>query len=362
MENNRYSIKISPENLKGDIITLTYSGDSGLNTFGVYSGMSYILSGGTNGDSVLTGLTIPIFLTQSINDLGTYSVFDGDILQKDVLNNFLYSASTLNPYNVFLYNTSGDLTISFLTFTNFFVDWGDGSLVEQISNQPLSHIYPTTPDTYTISFSGQNTWGTTVIQKEIFVPVTGVTTTNLNGTITFTPQSGNWSGIPQTYDYIFTGDSNNNINSQISSTYTNVPFIVSGYTKSKLISLKRYGPTQYTVGYQFIKNNEVYGQVDDITSEFTQYTINGITYYDFIDGTTLFVVNSSGVTSENIILSGLTKDERLLDFVSDPEIQSNVYIERGKYSAFEPLQRLGEVDNIGDLVRYGYNYYKINTV
>jgi hypothetical protein len=45
----------------------------------------------------------------------------------------------------------------------------------------------------------------------------------------------------------------------------------------------------------------------------------------------------------------------------DPEVQSNVFIERGKYTAFESLQRLGEIDNIGDLVRYGYNYYKINT-
>ena len=46
----------------------------------------------------------------------------------------------------------------------------------------------------------------------------------------------------------------------------------------------------------------------------------------------------------------------------DPEIQNGVFIERGKYSAFEGLQRLGEVDNIGDLERYGYNYFKINSV
>lgn len=362
MDDIRYSIRISPGVLKNDIITETYSGDSGLNTFGVYSGMSYILSGGTNGDSLLTGLTIPVFFTQSINDIGVYNVFDGDILQKDILSNFLYSADTINPYNVYVYNTSGDLTISFLRFSNFFVDWGDGSPVQEITNQPLLHSYLTTPDTYTISFSGVNSWGTTTIQKQILVPVTGATVNNLEGTVTLTPQTGNWSGIPTTYDFIFTGDSQNFAQSQISSSYTSIPFPVSGFTTSKLFSLKRYGPTSYTVGYQFIKNNEVYGQVDDITPDFTQYTINGITYYDFIDGTTLYIANSSGFTSENITLSGLTKDERLLDFVYDPEVQSNVYIERGKYSAFEPLQRLGEVDNIGDLVRYGYNYYKINTV
>jgi hypothetical protein len=361
MDEIRYSIVVSPENLKSDIFTETYSSDHGTNIFGIFSGMSYVLSGGTNGQSLLTGLTIPIFFTQTINDLGIYSEFDGDLLQKDILTNFLYSADTNSPYDVYAFNTSGDLTVSFLSFSKFFINWGDGSPTQQISNQPLLHNYINSPDSYTISFSGINTWGTTVIQKEIFVPLTGVTISNLEGTVTFTPQSGNWSGIPTTYNFNFTGDSQNNYQVQVSSTYTNTPFVVSGYTTSKLTDLKRYGPTKYTIGYQFIKNNQVFGQVDDITPDFTEYTINGIKYYDFPDGKTLFFVFSSGFTQDNITLSAITKNERLLDFVMDPEVQSNVYIERGKYSAFEPLQRLGEVDNIGDLTRYGYNYYKINT-
>jgi hypothetical protein len=45
----------------------------------------------------------------------------------------------------------------------------------------------------------------------------------------------------------------------------------------------------------------------------------------------------------------------------DPEIQTDVLVERGRYSAFESLERLGEVDNIGDLERYGYGFFKINT-
>lgn len=362
MQEERYSIVISPENLKSDVFTETYSGDSGVNVFGVYSGMSYVLSGGTNGDSLLTGLTIPIMFTQSINDLGIYSEFDGLLLQKDVNTNFLYSADTLNPYDVTVYNTSGDLTISYLEFSKFFVDWGDNTTIDQLVNQPVSHLYASTPETYTISFSGINSWGSVVIQKQIQVPVTGVSVTNLEGNVTFTPQSGNWSGIPSSYDFIFTGDSQNNYPAQISSTYTTVPFVVSGYTTSKLTDLKRYGPTPYTIGYQIFKNGQLYGQVDDITNEYTEYTINGITYYDLTNGKTLYIAESSGFTKNNITLSAITKNERLLDFVFDPEVQTNVFIERGKYTAFEPLQRLGEVDNIGDLTRYGYNYYIINSV
>lgn len=360
METIKYSFIVSPENIVGDLIPETYSGDSGLNTFNVYTGFSYTLSGNTGGTSFLTGLTIPIMFTQTINDLGIYDEFDGLAIQNDVITNFLYSGDSNNPYKIYAYNTSGNINISFLDFTTYHIDWGDNTVIQQITNQPLSHIYPTTPQTYTITFSGQNNWGTSIIQKQVIVPMTGVTINNLNGTVSLIPHSGNWSGIPMTYDFIFTGDSQNNIQSQISSTYTTVPFPVSGYTNSKLINLKRWGPDPYTIGYIFYKNNLPYGLVNDITSEYTAYTIDNVQYYDFTNGKTFYIVDSSGITSNDIVDLPITKNEYLLDFVMDPEIQSDVYIERGKYTAFEPLQRLGEVDNIGDLVRYGYGYFKIN--
>lgn len=232
------------------------------------------------------------------------------------------------------YNTSGDLSTSFLNNSVYYIDWGDGSSIDLFTNQTLTHNYSNTPSGYTITFSGQNTWGVSIIQKEIILPLTGATITNLDGTFTFIPQSGNWSGIPTTYDFIFTGDSQNNYPGQISSSYVPIPFPVSGYTYSKLKNLKRYGSNPYTVGYQFFKNNDLYGQIDDINNDFIEYTINGIKYYDLNNGKTLFVVESSGFTQNDLVLTGLTKDERLMDFVFDPEIQSDVFIERGKYSAF----------------------------
>jgi hypothetical protein len=36
-----------------------------------------------------------------------------------------------------------------------------------------------------------------------------------------------------------------------------------------------------------------------------------------------------------------------------------VYVERGKNSAYERVQRLGEVDNIGDLLNYGYGFFNV---
>jgi hypothetical protein len=106
--------------------------------------------------------------------------------------------------------------------------------------------------------------------------------------------------------------------------------------------------------------NDFEGQVQAMTDEYTAYTINGINYYDYPNGTTLFVLSSSGLTNNDLIAVPLVKDEKLMGVINSPEVQSEIYIERGKYSAFEALLRLSEVDNMGDLTRYGYGFFKIN--
>jgi hypothetical protein len=385
MKSYNFSYRISPEVLITDKIKIPFSGISEesfcgtkedvLNDWSLsyYSGMSYILSGGTcncdsntciickcdKRNSYLTGLTIPIVFLQTINDIGYYSEFDGFILQKDILTNFVYSGNPLNQYEIFLYNTSGDIMISYLADSNYIVDWGDG-VVQQLQSQLVSHIYPNTPSDYQITISGTNQFGTTVLKRDVYLPTTGVTINNILGNITFTPQGGNWSGIPLNYDYLFTGDSENNIQSQITSNFVPIPYQISGFTTSKLQNLRRWGPVKYNMNTVF-KNNQPYGQVTDMNSDFTAYTINGVTYFDFSNGKTFYVVESSGLTANDILSEKITKDELLMDMVMAPEIITDVYIQRGKYSAFENLQRLGEVDNIGDLVRYGYGYFKINT-
>jgi hypothetical protein len=360
MESERINYVVSPEVLNRDIFELNYDG----NTFGLYSGMSQVLSSGINGSSLLTGLTVPILFTYSFNDLGFYDEFDGFIDQQDTINNFYISGNSIQPYQVTIYNTAGFGVNNYLALSNYSIDWGDGSNTStvNIKENTQVHTYSQVPQDYSIKMTQNNIWGTTEIIKKITLPFTGVTVDNQLGTVTFTQQGGKWSGIPINYNYIFTGDSNSNLSSYYSSNYTQVPFIVSGFTNSKLNSLKRWGPQSFTVGYVINLGKESIGYVDEITSEYTSYTINNISYFDFNNGKTIYFVNSSGFTSNNLIISGLTKNELLLDFVFDPEIRSDVYVERGKYSGYEQLQRLGEVDNMGDLVRYGYGFFKINTV
>ena len=294
MESEKFSIKISPEVLATDLFASVYTASTiydlpqnGVPTsstpftaitqdYVVYSGMSDILSGGTNGTSLLTGLTIPVFFTQTYNDIGYYSEFDGLMYQKDIITNFLYSGDdTTNLFSVSLYNTSGDFTESYLDFTTFTVDWGDGTTPQLLSSTQQNHVYLNSGD-YVITLSGANPWGVTTVSKPITLPLVGAFVPNPNGTIVFTPQGGNWGNTPISSDYIFPLDSINNATYQASSNWTTVPFTVSGYTKSKIQDLRRYGPNPYTVGYVFTKNNQVYGQIDLIQNGITGYTIENI--------------------------------------------------------------------------------------
>ena len=353
MKQQTQYIKISPESLKDDIFEITSSG----NTFGVYSGMSQILSGGTDGSSLLTGLTIPITFTQSFDDIGFYSGFDGFVLQKDVVNNFIFSGDSNFPYTIKVYNTSDELK-KFLKLSSYTIDWGDG-ITEPFNTlfpNYLEHQYPLSPSQYTITLKQVNPWGTTKIEKTVTVPIQDIQITNPLGNITFTPQGGNWANIPISYNFIFTGDSENNIASQV----FNQEILISGYTHSKLTDLKLYGNTSYDTSVVVSRRGSEYGRVTDINPQFTGYTILGVDYYDYPNGKTIFVMNSSGFTQEMLVAEPITKEEVLFGVVSSPEIQSQIFIDRGKNTAFEGLQRLGEIDNMGDLIPYGYGFFKIN--
>jgi|LauGreDrversion4_2_1035121.scaffolds.fasta_scaffold79975_3 hypothetical protein len=327
----------------------------------VYSSMTQILSGGTGGTSLLTGLTIPILLTQTTNDFGFYSVFDGTVQQKEVLNNFVFSATTGSPYQVFVYNTSNSVYQS-----TFEIDWGDGSPSQQLNifaPSSLNHNYPVGDNSYTITVSGVTPWGVTVVSKTINLPYQNITPQNPNGTVVFYPQGGNWSGIPISYDYLYTGDSNTNILDYITSSYINVPFLVTGYTVSNLQTLQQYGPIPYPIGTQLTGSTGSIGVYygSPPSGAYSAYTINGVDYWDLSGGTTIYFIQSSGLTSNDLILSAITKEEYMIGVVFEQEVRSDIYIERGKISALEPVQRLGEVDGFRDLIKYGYGYFKVET-
>jgi hypothetical protein len=356
---DKYNIVISPETISGDLSKVIYSGQ----TVGVYSGMSQVVSAGPNGSSILTGLTIPILLNQSTIDMGYYSPFDGDMCQLDVVTNFIFSSTTQTPYTYNIYNTSSQYQ-KFIELSKYTVDWGDGSPKQTITGytpETISHLYPQSTKKYTILLEQTNPWGKVQVYKKISVPFKNQTILNPLGRAFFTPNIGSWSATPISYDYIFSGDAVNTVESEVSSGYTTVPFTISSETSSRLSELTPYGnfTPQQRIGLPIIKGGEIFGTITNISPIFTAYTIQDVDYYDYSNGLTLSFTSSSGFTSENIVAVPITKDESLMKIIDQGQIQTNVFIERGKNSAFERVQRLGEVDNLGDLENYGYGFFNV---
>ena len=394
MTERDYHIKISPEFISGDIFKVRYNagtitGTGIVNncciipaetfkidltgTSYVYSSMTEVLSGGTNtsnissattksGTSLLTGLTIPILLTETVTDIGYYSVFDGMVLQQNTMLNFIFSGIT-NTKNCYFYNTSDIEFKKYLEFSTYKIDWGDGQ-VSAVTSTSMYHSYSNST-AYTITLSGMSPWGTNIITKTINTPFTGVTISNPKGVANFKPAGGNWSNTLLSYDYIFSGDSTcdatlNDIH--LFNPITNIPFLITGYTTSSLSDLKQYGATLFKPGTQVTGNTGMIGMYSGVSWNglYTAYTINDIDYYDYSDGKTLFVVKSSGLTSDMLVCEPIVKNDLLMNIIDEAEVQSNIFIERGKNSALERVERLGEVDNVGDLVKYGYKFFNVN--
>jgi hypothetical protein len=359
MEDRIYHIRISPEVIKNDIFGVPYIEDeysriipfdpccsTGTTITGTLTGMTYIyssmtniLSGGTNGDSLLTDLSVPIFLSENYVDIGFYSVFDGAVTQKDTMLNFLFTGDTSSPNTVYFFNTSDVEFKKYLEFSNYFVDWGDGSPIQSITSSApnyYQHNYASN-GTYTITMSGLSPWGYNIVVKEFTVPFTDIVVDDPQGTAYFVPAGGSWSATPIQYNYIYSGDAICE-NTVPCCQFTTIPFIISGYTQSTLTDLAQYGSKgdpsrlggKYKTGMIVTGSSGSQGIVYSPApgSPFTAYTINDIDYYDYSDGTTIFVAQSSGCT--DLLCSAITKNEVLLNVIFDFEVQSNIFIERGK--------------------------------
>jgi len=393
MEDRNYYIKISPEVILGDVFKVPYFAGQ-LTTYNdyqlccktyqtpvitnitgdtyVYSSMTQIVSGGSYNqvtkeyNSLLTGLTIPILLTENTIDIGYYSVFDGMMEQKEVMTNFIFSASPLSAMTVFFYNTSDVEFKKYLEFSTYILDWGDGTAKQTVTSfspnfysHPYSQASPSSG--YTISMSGMSPWGSNVVKKTVHVPYSNVPILNPKGTATFTPAGGSWSATSLMYDFIYSGDSTCDTTLTSLTNFTTIPIIVTGYTQSSLNDLKQYGQIPFKLNTVVTGTSGNVGIYSGLTNDGlgTMYSVNGIDYVDLQDGTTIFMVKSSGLTSDMLICSAITKNEVLLNVIEEAEVQSEIFIERGKQSSLERVERLGEVDNIGDLTKYGYKFFNI---
>lgn len=173
--------------------------------------------------------------------------------------------------------------------------------------------------------------------------------------------------------------------------------VITGNTDSKLEDVRSYkGTDPYRVNFDVSK--ETYQNYNNITvigvdriksmqqpriyvfdtennpSLGTNSQVFGLQYKDytgstrmvFIDGkntsipVTEFRYIGEGWNGTNTSLSALTKEEYLFGIISPPEVESDVFIDRGVTGVMDYHLKLSEIGNLGELSRYGNGYYKLN--
>jgi hypothetical protein len=55
----------------------------------------------------------------------------------------------------------------------------------------------------------------------------------------------------------------------------------------------------------------------------------------------------------------ITRNEHLIGFLDEPQIYSDIFVDRGKQGVMERNLRLGEIDSTGELDIYGSGYFQV---
>jgi uncharacterized delta-60 repeat protein len=129
----------------------------------------------------------------------------------------------------------------------------------------------------------------------------------------------------------------------------NASFTYLSLGKSRISEKKLYGSNTYAGVTTGVTEGLIY----------SAYTIDNLDYRDYTDGYTLITGTTSGFTKEEVLNTIITRNEHFLGFVEDPEIYSDIFVERGKQNVAEKNLRLSEIDNIGELSIYGNGYFNI---
>lgn len=283
---------------------------------------------------------IPIFLDNNADEMGVMVGWDGNVGQVDEVCNFTYTTTGTNTITI--YNTVDTNKLKTLIDAVFTVSWGDG-MPDQSVSMPngdvpsISHTYAVDGD-FEVKITIVTPWKTSTTAKTIKVPFETITYPTTFGKMTFTVPYTD-TIITQTQEYLM------NYRSVTGSTVGNdIGFIAIG--KSRLSEFKKYGVTN------------VYEDID-ITSEYTGYTIDNLYYMDYTDGYTYITGNTSDYYDEVVYDGMITRDEHLIGFVDQTQIQSDVFVERGRMGVMERNLRLCEVDGADELIRYGGGFFDI---
>jgi hypothetical protein len=124
---------------------------------------------------------------------------------------------------------------------------------------------------------------------------------------------------------------------------------ISGETITYVLNAKRdatIGTTDQTTGILYTDNSQQdLFLPDELDSEKT------ITKVEYM---------SEGWNVTNTSLEPQIQEEYLLGIISQPEVESDVFIDRSTFSVLDKHLRLSEIESLDHLTRYGNGFYNIN--
>ena len=133
---------------------------------------------------------VPVFMTQDFNDIGHYSVWDGNIGQKEIFSNFLFTG--LTPYFIQVFNTTDFEFYEDMKNSSYTITWGNGPTSTLVwPNLTATNLYPMIPATYQVTITLQTPWGPVSTSKLLTIP--NLTFLNMLGQ-PFTPGGGGLLG------------------------------------------------------------------------------------------------------------------------------------------------------------------------
>lgn len=308
---------------------------------------------GTTGNTITYQL--PIYLETNAHEMGIMVGFDGNINQMEQVCNFSYTGT---GNTITIYNTLESNNITSFIGAEFRINWGDGSYDTLTIPEPYANVLPSITHVYShtgttiIELTVETPWKVQKISKNVVLPfVSSYDWPTDFGTIGISiPYESDLDPIEMDYlmDYrTLTGETN----------VTNISFLAIG--KSRLNELKTYG-----TGNTYINGHNVGTGRTDNGEIYMGYSIDGLYYMDFEDGYTHITGSTSGTTEfvygSNVIYDGMiTRNEHLIGFIDEPQIYSDIFVERGKMGIMEMNLRLSEVDNVGELDIYGNGFFNV---
>ena len=288
---------------------------------------------------------LPIFLDNTVNDLGVMTEFDGNLEQIEQKCNFTYKGT---GNTITLYNSVNTNNLGVMSGATFTIHWGDGTTGTLPMLQPstdvnlpfATHTYSV--GTYTIVVTVNSPWLIKNVSKTITTPFpTPVYPTDM-GTLLFNLPYTSVVDFPQDYLEDYTTLTGNTEAAKI---------IFLGIGKSRLDEFRKYG------------ESDTYLSGLTITPTYTGYTIDQLGYIDFDDGFTSISGYTTGTTEgfyhEETYNGMLTRNEHFIGFIDEPTIYSDIFVERGKLGVMERNLRLGEIESTGELEIYGNGFFNI---